>query len=185
MTRRAGASPPSQPANVINYPSDSNFEASRSTSIHSQVGKAALLPLLQTAMEILRGTQICVLALLGLILIVSSTSVAQTSTRIKFRRGAIHADVSGTLNGLKSKRTYLIKVRAGQTLQTEQIGDSPRRITIFVKDPAGNDIGDSDASCNSRREISPTEAGDYRIEVVECLKADPWRGRFTFRVTVR
>jgi hypothetical protein len=65
------------------------------------------------------------------------------------------------------------------------VGDSPRRITIFVKDPNGNDIGDSDASCNNRREISPTEAGDYTIEVVECRKADPWRGRFTFRVAVR
>jgi len=134
-------------------------------------------------MKISRGTQICVLALLGLILIIPA--VAQTPTRIKFRRGAVHADVSGTLNSLKSKRIYLIKVRAGQTLQTEQLGDSPHRITIFVKDPAGNDIGDSDASCNNRREISPTVAGDYRIEVVECLKADPWRGRFTFRVTVR
>jgi len=123
--------------------------------------------------------------LILLLLAISSTALAQTPTRIKFRRGAVHADVSGTLNGVKSTRSYVIKVRAGQTLRTEQVGDSPRRITIFVKDPAGNDIGDSDASCNSRREISPTEAGDYRIEVVECLKADPWRGRFTFRVTVR
>ena len=120
-----------------------------------------------------------------LLLVVSSTALAQAPTRIKFRRGAIHADVSGTLNGMKSTRSYVIKVRSGQTLQTEQVGDSPRRVTIFVKDPAGNDIGDSDASCNSRREVSPTEAGDYRIEIVECLKADPWRGRFTFRVTVR
>jgi len=120
-----------------------------------------------------------------LLLVVSSTALAQAPTRIKFRRGAVRADVSGTLNSVKSTRSYVIKVRAGQTLQTEQMGDSPRRITIFFKDPAGNDIGDSDASCNSRREVSPTEAGDYRIEVVECLKAEPWRGRFTFRVTVR
>ena len=119
------------------------------------------------------------------LLVISSTAFAQAPTRIKFRRGAVHADVSGTLNGVKSARSYVIKVRAGQTLRTEQRGDSPHRITIFVKDPAGNDIGDSDASCNNRREVSPTEAGDYRIEVVECLKADPWRGRFTFRVTVR
>ena len=120
-----------------------------------------------------------------LLLVVSSTALAQAPIRIKFRRGAVRADVSGTLNSVKSTRSYVIKVRAGQTLQTEQMGDSPRRITIFVKDPAGDDIGDSDASCNSRREVSPTEAGDYRIEVVECLKAEPWRGRFTFRVTVR
>jgi hypothetical protein len=120
-----------------------------------------------------------------LLLAISSTALAQTSTRIKFRRGAVHADVSGTLNSFRSKRTYLIKVRAGQTLQTEQTGGSSRPITIYVKDSNGNDVGDSDASCNNRREISPTEAGDYKIEVVECQKADPWRGRFTFRVTVR
>jgi hypothetical protein len=46
-------------------------------------------------------------------------------------------------------------------------------------------VGDSDASCNNRREISPTVAGDYRIEVVECQKADRWRGRFYLRVSVR
>jgi hypothetical protein len=123
--------------------------------------------------------------LISLLLLISSTVFGQTPTRIKFRRGAVHADVSGTLNGIKSTRSFVIKVRAGQTLRTEQRDDSPRRITIFVKDPAGNDVGDSDASCNNRREVSPTEAGDYRIDVVECLKADPWRGRFTFRVTVR
>src|SRR5436190_1804431 len=131
-------------------------------------------------MKILRGTQICFLALVSLIFIFSSTSPAQTSTRIKFRRGAVHADITGTLNSFKSKRTYLIKVRAGQTLFTEQIGASSRPITIYVKDQNGNDVGDSDASCNNRREISPTVAGDYRIEVVECGKADPWRGSFTF-----
>ena len=119
------------------------------------------------------------------LLVGSSTTFAQTSIRIKFRRGAVHANVSGSLNSFKSKRTFLIKVRAGQTLQTEQIGTTSRPITIYIKDSNGNDIGDSDASCNNRREISHTEAGDYRIEVVECQKADPWRGRFTFRVTVR
>jgi hypothetical protein len=136
-------------------------------------------------MKISRGNGRSIFALLGLVLLLSSIAVSQTPTRIQFRSGAIHADVSGTLNGAKSRRSYIIKVRAGQTLTTEQRGDSPRRITISVKDPAGNDVGDSDASCNSRREISPTLAGDYRIEVVECLKADPWRGRFTFRVAVR
>ena len=125
------------------------------------------------------------ISILAILLFCSSASFAQNPTRIKFTRGAVRANVSGTLNSYRSKRVYMIRVREGQTLKTEQVGDSPRRITIFVKDPNGNDIGDSDASCNNRREISPTEAGDYTIEVVECRKADPWRGRFTFRVTVR
>jgi len=121
----------------------------------------------------------------AILLLLSSASFAQPATRIKFSRGAVRANVAGTLSSYRSKRVYVIRVREGQTLRTEQIGPSQRRITIFVKDPNGNDIGDSDASCNNRREISPTEAGDYTIEVVECRKADPWRGRFTFRVTVR
>jgi hypothetical protein len=121
----------------------------------------------------------------ALLLSALSALQAQPPTRIKFSRGAVRANVSGTLNSYRGKRVYVIRVREGQTLKTEQTGDSPRRITIYVKDPAGNGVGDSDASCNSRREISPTVAGDYTIEVVECRKADPWRGRFTFRVTVR
>lgn len=110
---------------------------------------------------------------------------ADAQTRIRFGRGAARANVSGTLNGFRSRRVYLIRVRNGQTLRTEQVGGSRRPITISIKDPGGNDVSDSDASCNNRKEVSPTEAGDYRIEVVECRKADPWRGRFTFRVTVR
>jgi len=118
-------------------------------------------------------------------MLLSSTALAQQTTRIKFRRGAIHADVSGTLNSFRSKRVFVIKVRDGQMLRTEQLGSASRRITIFVKDATGNEVGDADASCNDRKEVSPTVAGDYTIEVVECQKADPWRGRFTFRVTVR
>ena len=125
------------------------------------------------------------LTLVGFFLLTVPIALAQTPTRIKFRHGAVRAHVSGNLNSFESKRTYLIKVRSGQTLRTEQIGRASRPITIFIKDPSGNGVGDSDASCNNRREISPTEAGNYTIEVVECPKADPWRGRFTFRVTVR
>ena len=117
--------------------------------------------------------------------LLTSNALAQQTTRIKFPRGAIHADVSGTLNSFRSKRVFVIKVRDGQTLRTEQLGGALRRITIFVKDATGNEVGDADASCNDRKEVSPTVAGDYTIEVVECQKADPWRGRFTFRVTVR
>jgi hypothetical protein len=137
-------------------------------------------------MNIPRKSQFFAVGLLSLILVTSLTAIAQTSTRIKFSRGAVRANVSGTLSSFRTRRSFVIRVREGQTLRTEQIGGgSSRPITIFVKGPDGNEAGDSDASCNNRREISPTTAGDYTIEVVECRKADPWRGRFTFRVTVR
>jgi hypothetical protein len=120
-----------------------------------------------------------------ILILCSVTTDLSAQTRIRFARGAVRTDVSGTLNGFRSKRTYVIRVRSGQTLRTQQVGGSRRPITISVRDPRGNDVSDADASCNNRKEISPTEAGDYTIEVFECQKADPWRGRFTFRVTVR
>ncbi|MEO6334794.1 MAG: hypothetical protein ABIO91_07400 [Pyrinomonadaceae bacterium] len=136
-------------------------------------------------MNISKRRPLRALALLGIIVVISSVALAQTSTRIGFKRGATRSTVSGNLNNFKSRRIYLVKVRDGQTMRTEQIGGARRPITIFIRDRDGNNVGDSDASCNNRKEISPTRAGDYTIEVVECQKADPWRGRFTFRVAVR
>lgn len=104
---------------------------------------------------------------------------AQTPVRIKFARGATKATVSGTLRSYRSKRVYVVRLLAGQRLRIETTG----LVTISVTDPAGEDPMDHDLSCNGRADIAPTLAGDYRIEVVECQKADPWRGRF--RMTVR
>ena len=111
------------------------------------------------------------------------TLSAQTPTRIKFARGAVSANVTGRLTGYGDSKTYLIKVRAGQTLRTQQTGKN--YITIFIKDPNGDDASDSDASCNNRKEVKPTVLGDYLLTVVQCQKADEWRGTFRFRVTVR
>jgi len=124
------------------------------------------------------------LAPLAILLLLSISAFCQRSTRISFARGASSAVVTGSLKGYKQTRNYRIRVRAGQTVRTEQVGDR-HDITIYIQGPSGEDIGDSDASCNNRREISPTVAGDYRIQVVECRKADTWRGQFGFRVTVR
>jgi hypothetical protein len=118
------------------------------------------------------------------LILVALETAAQQPTRITFARRATTAVASGTLNGYRSSKTYVIRVREGQTLRTEQFGDR-HDITIYIKNPSGENVGDSDASCNNRREITPTEAGDYKIRVVECQKADPWRGTFRFRVTVR
>ena len=115
--------------------------------------------------------------------VLSGSIAAQRPSRIRFARGAFRADISGTLRNYRDKRNFVIKVRAGQTIRTEQIGGT-HPITIFISDPNGEGVGDSDASCNNRREITPTVAGDYQIQVVECQKADAWRGRFRFRVTV-
>jgi len=120
----------------------------------------------------------------GIICLGSSLVLAQKTTRVRFTKGATKATISGTLKGYRSRRVFIIKVRAGQTLSTTQVGDS-HDITIYIKDPAREDVGDSDASCNNRREITPTDAGDYQITVVECQKADAWKGTFRLRVTVK
>ena len=106
--------------------------------------------------------------------------------RITFKKGAKQATVTGNLKNYKSKRVFVIRVRRGQTLRTEQIksDSSNRYITVYIKAPNGKDVTDSDASCNNRKEVSPTRAGDYRIKVVECMKADAWRGSFKLKVRV-
>lgn len=121
------------------------------------------------------------LAVIAVLLFLFSAieTAAQTPVRIKFARRATKATVSGTLRSYKSKRVYVVRLRAGQRLRIETKG----LVTISVTDPAGGDPMDRDLSCNGRADISPTLAGDYRIEVFECQKADPWRGRF--RMTVR
>jgi hypothetical protein len=120
----------------------------------------------------------------GMICFGASAAAGQKTTRIRFSKGATKATISGTLNSYRSRRVFVIKVRRGQTLSTTQVGDR-HDITIYIKSPAGEDVGDSDASCNNRREITPTDAGDYQITVVECQKADAWKGTFKFRVTVK
>lgn len=128
------------------------------------------------------------LLLLTLLLIPGCLSAfSQTTSRINFHRGAYSAVISGSLRSYKSERTYLLRVSEGQTIRTEQIKPSRslKYITIYITDPNGQPVGDSDASCNDHREITPTVSGDYRIRVVECQKAEPWQGRFRFKISVR
>lgn len=117
------------------------------------------------------------------ILLCSLPAFAQKATRIKFKHGATSAVVSGTLSGYKSSRSYVIRVREGQTLTTEATGK--RHLTIDIQAPPGStyepDLG---LDCHDRHHVSPTAAGDYIITVVECMKADAFKGRFAFKVTV-
>jgi hypothetical protein len=114
------------------------------------------------------------------------TTFAYSQTRITFKRGAKQMVVTGNLNSYKSSKVFVIHVRSGQTLRTEQSEtDAPdHHITVSITAPNGEDVTDSDASCNNQKEVSPTRAGDYRIEVYECMKADAWRGKFKLKVRV-
>lgn len=115
---------------------------------------------------------------------VTETYAQKHPTRIKFARGATEKTVTGTLSSYRSARTFVIRVRKGQTLTTESTGDNA--ITISITPPKGSHYDqDMAADCHDRNEVTPTAAGDYVITVVECTKADPWKGTFKFLVTVR
>lgn len=104
---------------------------------------------------------------------------------IKFARGAVTATVTGNFTGFDSQQTYSIAVRKGQTMNVEQVNPGNRRTTIWITDPKGADASDADLSCNNKKRVSPTLAGTYLIKVSECMKADPWKGSYTLKVTVK
>jgi hypothetical protein len=108
---------------------------------------------------------------------------APAQTRVHFAPGATSAVVTGSLNGFNSRRVYVIRVRRGQRLRVEQIGNS-HLVSTTLEDPAGEDVSDMDASCNSHKDVSPTKRGDYTLTVGECRKADRWRGKFRLRIRV-
>ena len=116
--------------------------------------------------------------------ILSMTAFGQATKRINFVRGTHETVVTGTLNGYKSSRTFLIRVGKGQVLTTENVGDNS--ITISSTAPPGSTYEqDMAADCHDRNEVTPTAASDYRITVTECLKADAWKGKFKFKVVAR
>lgn len=115
--------------------------------------------------------------------VVTVDAYGQRAQRIAFKRGAVSATISGTLNGYGSKRVYLIRVREGQTIKTKQTSGKP--ISVWITNPAGENANDMDLSCHNSHNISPTVSGDYRLEIVECQKADPWKGTFRLLITVR
>jgi hypothetical protein len=113
----------------------------------------------------------------------AGSASAQRPTRITFTRGATSKVITGTLRGYRSQQTFVIFVKKGQTLTTEAVKNF---ITIGVEAPAGSEYEqDMAADCHDKNEVSPTARGEYKITVTECRKADPWRGTFKFRVTVR
>lgn len=110
-----------------------------------------------------------------------------TESRITFEKGATSTIAKGNLKNYDDSKTFLIELRANQTLKTEQIKDenSTHYVTVEITDPSGKAVGDADASCNNRKEIKPSVAGDYKIKVYECKKADPWSGEFQLKVSAQ
>ena len=122
--------------------------------------------------------------------LVSSMSVAMAEGRalikpIKFARGASSALVKGTLSGFGSEQVYSIAVRQGQVMRVEQLNSGHQPTSLWLTDPQGEDASDADLSCNNKKRVSPTLAGTYIIRVSECMKADPWKGTYVLKITVK
>lgn len=66
----------------------------------------------------------------------------------------------------------------------KQLENDTRLITLMVIDLQAVNMGDSDASCNRTKRITPTMAGDYKNSGAGMLQAKPWRGTFHLKVKV-
>lgn len=116
----------------------------------------------------------------------TGTSTSDKPERIKFARGAYSALVTGKLDGFDSEKSYVIGVGKGQSMTVEQVDNvDDHYVSAYLTAPDGSDANDLDASCHSSAEVSPTKAGDYTIKVTECQKADPWKGSFSLKVTIK
>lgn len=116
----------------------------------------------------------------------SNNHNSAASTPIKFPRGAYSTIVTAKLDGYDTEQNYTIAVGKGQSLDVKQIDRvNNHYVSVYLTDPQGGNANDLDASCHSRATVSPTMAGSYAIKVVECRKADPWKGSYSLKVTVR
>jgi hypothetical protein len=114
-----------------------------------------------------------------------ASSKASAATRIKFARGAVSATVTGKLSGFDGEQNYVISVGKGQTMKVDQMNDGSHYTSVYLTAPNGEEVGDLAADCHNHRVIKPTATGDYTIRVVECMKADPWKGSYRLKVTVK
>lgn len=110
----------------------------------------------------------------------------KAAERIQFGKGTSNAIITGKLVSFDSEQHYVIGVSKGQTMTMEQLDKkSDGKVSIYITDPKGENANDMDLSCHSKATVKPTIAGDYKIQVVECKKADPWKGSYSLKVTVK
>jgi hypothetical protein len=85
--------------------------------------------------------------------------------RVRFRRGASSATVSGTLSSRVLERSFLVGAKAGQELTIQikaQTSDGLDFVNVMLYDPSGKPAASSEGSALKAR---LKQSGDYRIEV--------------------
>lgn len=116
----------------------------------------------------------------------NATQGTNPSRRISFVPGADHVVITGNLSSFDDAQYFVVDSAKGQTMTIEQLDQQGGgRVSIYVTAPNGANANDMDLSCHSSASVSPTVAGDYAIKVVECKKADPWKGVYGIKVTIK
>ena len=129
---------------------------------------------------------VSVLFLLALTQHFALAQKSTAATRVKFARDATTATVTGRFRGFKDRTAFVIRVKKGQTLEVNQLDSgSDGSVYLGILSPSGEDESDGEANCNNHKRVENTTAGDYRIDVTECMKADAWRGTFRLKFTVK
>ncbi len=122
-----------------------------------------------------------IVSILLILFVFSVAAFARPIKRIKMAKGATKVTASGYLKGYKDSQTYVIRLRKGQKLTV----DANRYVSLFITAPNGKDVSDMDLSCHSRQMVENTQAGDYKIQAIQCRKADAWKGSFRLDVKVK
>ena len=106
--------------------------------------------------------------------------------RLYFKKGEDSMTVRGYLNGKNDSATYLLKVKAHQTIEVRSScgGRNELMTASSIYDPSGNEVSD-DHDMQGNNGVSETKvAGDYRIVVAPNLKGTTYRGSFCNEITV-
>ena len=110
-----------------------------------------------------------------------------TPKRLYFKKGDDSMTVRGYLNGKNDSVSYLLDVKAHQTIevQVNRCGKGNEiSIGSAILDPSGNDASD-DHDMQGNNGVSETKVGGtYRIEVAPNLKGATYRGSFCNEITV-
>src|SRR5258708_5302047 len=111
--------------------------------------------------------------------ILFSSSIAQSQTRVYFAHGATRTTARGYLRGIRDEANFVLRAKSGQHMRVEIRGrGATRGVVIFPS--SGQDGGPGGVVFDG---VLP-DTGDYRVRVTESSMADAWRGNFTLIVDI-
>ena len=106
--------------------------------------------------------------------------------RLYFKKGEDSMKVRGYLNGKNDSVSYLLKVKAHQTIAVQNScgGRNELMTASNIYDPSGKEVSD-DHDMQGNNGVTETKVGGtYRIEIAPNLKGATYRGSFCNEITV-